>query len=105
MFLPHPFGSSGALATAAGLKTTKDLVSRPPAIAGHKGALLQGLVILTRAHRFEMLLTTGHGLWRIGDHVAAPVFVIGQLVPRQRVVVLTQAEEAAKAHDSIGDLT
>jgi hypothetical protein len=38
------------LATAAGLK--KDLVSRPPAMAGHRGALLQGLVVLTRAHRF-----------------------------------------------------
>ena len=103
MFLPHRFGNSGALATAAGLK--KDLVSRPPAMAGHKGALLQGLVVLTRAHRFARLLTASHGLWRVGNDVAAPVCVIGQLVPRQRVMLLAEAEEAAKAHDSIGDLT
>src|SRR3954469_11300501 len=70
-----------------------------------RGALLQGLVVLTRAHRFARLLTASHGLWRVGNDVAAPVCVIGQLVPRQRVMLLAEAEEAAKAHDSIGDLT
>src|SRR4051794_10185848 len=37
---------------------------------------------LMRALRSETLLAAGHGLWRIGDHVATSAHIIGQLVPR-----------------------
>src|SRR4051794_33112592 len=38
------------------------------------------------------------------DHVAADLGVVGQEAPRQRVVALAQAEEAAEGHDRVGHL-